>query len=76
MSEFGDLNAVGQPREVGRMGSMGGNDGRGAVDQVLPTGIVSRGNEVKAADVANKGQRKGMSVARNEQKARMRMSER
>lgn len=73
MDEFGDLNAVGQVRVVGRMGSLGGNDGRGPVDNVLPTGIVARGDEVKASDVYNKGQRKGMSTSRNESKGRVRM---
>lgn len=71
MSEFGDLNAVGEVRSVGRMGSNGGNDGRGPIDNVLPTGIVARGNEVSASDVAGRGQRKDMSIARNTSKARM-----
>ncbi len=69
--EFGDLNAVGQTRTVGRMGSMGGNDGRGPIDNVLPTGIVAKGDEVKASDVYAKGERKGMSIARNTSKKRM-----
>ncbi len=72
MSEsFGDLNAVGQVRTVGRMGSMGGNDGRGPIDNVLPTGIVARGDEVSAADVMNRGQRKGMSTSKGMEKKRM-----
>lgn len=70
-SDFGDLNAVGEVRSVGRMGSMGGNDGRGPLDNVLPTGIVARGDEPKAADVAFRGMRAGMSIARNEGKKRM-----
>ena len=73
MSEFGDLNAIGEVRTVGRMGSMGGNDGRGPIDNVLPTGIVARGDEVKASDVYNKGQRSGMSTQRNQEKGRLRM---
>ena len=72
MSEsFGDLNTVGQPRSVGRMGSFGGNDGRGPLDNVLPTGIVARGVEPKEVDVMNRGIRSGMSTSRNTPKARM-----
>ena len=69
--EFGDLNSVGQVRTVGRMGSMGGNDGRGPIDNVLPTGVVARGDEPKAADVMNRGIRSGMSTSRNTEKKRM-----
>jgi hypothetical protein len=68
---FGDLNTIGQVRSVGRMGSMGGNDGRGPIDNVLPTGIVARGDEVRASEVMFRGQRSGMSVARNTEKKRM-----
>ncbi len=69
--EFGDLNAVGEVRSVGRMGSNGGNDGRGPIDNVLPTGIVARGEDMKAADVMNRGIRSGMSTAKNTEKKRM-----
>lgn len=68
---FGDLNTIGQVRSVGRMGSMGGNDGRGPLDNVLPTGIVARGDEVRASEVMFRGARAGMSVARNTEKKRM-----
>lgn len=71
MSEFGDLNTVGDTRVVGRMGSMGGNDGRGPVDNVLPTGIVARGNEVSAGGGVDRGVRSGASFNRNTSKARM-----
>jgi hypothetical protein len=74
MSEFGSLNSVGEPGSP-RMSAYGGNDGRGPVDNVLPTGIVARGNEVRAGDVYDKGERRGMSTARNASKARG-MSER
>jgi hypothetical protein len=70
-SEFGDLNSVGEVRTVGRMGSIGGNDGRGPIDNVLPTGIVSRGDEPKAADVMDRGIRAGMSTSKNMPKKRM-----
>jgi len=68
---FGDLNTIGQVRSVGRMGSMGGNDGRGPIDNVLPTGVVARGDEPKAADVMNRGQRAGMSTSKGTDKMRM-----
>lgn len=68
--EFGDLNTIGQVRTVGRMGSMGGNQDRGPLDNVLPTGIVARGDEVRASDVMNKGIRSGMSTARGVEKKR------
>jgi len=72
MSEnFGDLNTIGQVRTVGRMGSMGGNDGRGPIDNVLPTGIVARGVEPKDVDVMNRGVRGGMSTAKGTDKMRM-----
>ena len=66
-SEFGDLNAVGEVRIVGRMGSFGGNDGRGPIDNVLPTGNLTDGPEwsSRAGDMINKGVRAGMSTARN-----------
>lgn len=70
-SEFGDLNSVGEVRSVGRMGSMGGNDGKGPLDNVLPTGVVARGDEVRASDVMNKGIRSGMSTSRGTEKKRM-----
>lgn len=69
MSEFGDLNSVGQPREM-RSSAFGGNDGRGPVDNVLPTGIVAKGNEVSASDVVKRGVRRDMSSNRNVSKAR------
>jgi hypothetical protein len=78
MSEsFGDLNAIGQPREM-RSDGYGGNNGRGPIDNVYPTGIVADGNEVRASDVFGRGVRAGASVQKNESKARnrARMSER
>ena len=67
---FGDLNTFGTPKSVGRMGSVGGNDGRGPVDNVLPTGVVADGVEVRASDVFERGVRRGTSVVRNTSKAR------
>lgn len=60
----------GTPRSVGRFGSVGGNDGRGAVDNVLPTGVVADGTPVRAADAFERGIRKQASFARNTSKAR------
>jgi hypothetical protein len=69
MSEFGDLNTIGNPKEL-RSNAYGGNDGRGPVDNVLPTGIVASGDEVRAMDVFERGVRKDTSFSRNRSKAR------
>lgn len=66
--EFGDLNSIGQPKRINS--AMGGNDGRGPVDNVLPTGIVAKGDEVRASDVFDRGVRKEMSTSRNKSKSR------
>ena len=80
MEEYGlgDIT-FGTPRSVGRFGSVGGNDGRGPVDNVLPTGVVADGTPVRAADAFERGIRRQASFARNTSKARTgeaRMSDR
>lgn len=67
--DVGELNTIGTTRELGRQ-EYGGNDGKGPVDNTLPTGIVSTGNEVRAADGFDRGVRRGMSSTRNTSKAR------
>jgi hypothetical protein len=49
------------------MGSMGGNDGRGPIDNVLPTGNLTDGPEWSSgnADVMSRGVRAGMSTSKN-----------
>lgn len=67
-----DLNAVGTARYVGqRMGAEeGGNNGRGYIDQCMPTAITAHGQDVSSRDDFKKGVRGGMSSARNESLAR------
>ncbi len=63
---FGDLNAVGEPKSIGRMGSNGGNDGRGPIDNVLPTGALTDGPDWSRGDAgAMKGVRADMSISKN-----------
>lgn len=67
-----DLNAVGTAEYVGqRMGvEEGGNNGRGYIDQPMPTAITARGQEVSSRDDFRKGVRGGMSAVRNDSIAR------
>lgn len=67
--DVGNINAVGNPT-VRDMSNYGGNDGRGPIDNVLPTGIVARGNEVSSRDGYDRGVRRDMSTTRNQSKAR------
>ncbi len=60
---FGDLNTVGTTREL-KSSEMGGNGGRGPIDNVYPTGIVATGNEVRSSDGMDRGARRGMGMAR------------
>lgn len=72
MSEFGELNAIGEARYVGQtMGGEGGNLLKGPISNVYPTGIIARGNELRAESGMDRGMRKGTSFQRNESKARM-----
>jgi hypothetical protein len=65
------INSVGEPSDKFRtMGGEGGNNERGYLDNVEPTGIVARGNECSAKDGYDRGVRKQMSTMRNESKAR------
>jgi len=66
---FGEINSVGEP-DYELRSEFGGRTGTGPLDQVLPTGEVATGNEVKARDVFERGERKGSSVTRNESKIR------
>jgi hypothetical protein len=66
---LGELNSVGEP-DYELRSEYGGRTGKGPLDQVLPTGEVATGNEVKARDVFNRGIRRGASVEKNESQAR------
>lgn len=72
--EVMDVNTVGTGRYVGqRMGAEpGGNPGKGNIDQVLPTGVMARGADVKSADVFLSGERREASFAKNQSKMRER----
>ncbi len=63
--EFGDINAVGDGRVIGRMGSTGGNSGKGPLGQTLPTGNLTEGPEWSRDTDMNKGARADMSISKN-----------
>jgi hypothetical protein len=60
---FGDMNTVGTTRDL-KSSADGGNSGRGPIDNVLPTGNIARGNEVRSSDGMDSGARRGMGMAR------------
>jgi hypothetical protein len=66
---IGELNSVGEP-DYELRSEYGGRTGTGPLDQCLPTGEVATGNEVKARDVFERGERRGASVTRNESQLR------
>lgn len=71
MAEFSGLNTVGSTRDYTKIADGGGNGGRGPIDNVLPTGVVARGNEVSARDGFDRGERRGLGITRMTSKARM-----
>lgn len=70
--QMSDLNAVGTAKYVGQRldDGEGGNNDRGNIDQVLPTGITAKGQDVSSKDDFKRGVRGGMSSTRNESIAR------
>jgi hypothetical protein len=65
----GEINSVG---EVGYQPATeeGGRTGTGPIDNRYPTCFVAEGNEVKARDTFERGERRGASVTKNEAKLR------